>query len=59
MKHMIISKIWCDRFVLGAIRRPDATRSRRLQTQKVAAGSPNSAAIANLDAWGNQDEEGG
>jgi len=53
---MVTSKIWRDRFVSEAIGRLDETRSRRLQTQKVAAGSPNSAAIENLDAWGNQDE---
>ena len=52
MKHMITSNIWRNRSVIG---RPDETCSRCLQIHRDAAGSPNSAAIQNLDARMNQD----
>lgn len=55
MKHRITSKIWRDRLVSEPTGRPDDTRSRRLQIQRVAPGSPKVAAITNLDATTNQD----
>jgi hypothetical protein len=48
MKHRITSNIWRDRWVSEAIGRLDDIRSRRLQIQKVVAGSPTAAATLNL-----------
>jgi hypothetical protein len=54
MKHRITSNIWRDRLVSEAIGRPDDIRSRRLQMQRVAAGSPKVAAIIYLDVISHQ-----